>query len=402
MPVFVDGWERWPDIPTARHQGPAVSWGKWIYLFGGGSGSFNEIYRFDCTDKNNSWETLSPMPNTRYGHVAAVIGDYAYLHGGLTSSSVLNSWFWRYHFPSGTWTDLTSTIPPGQVPRYDHGAAVLGGKLYIGGGNYQVGGSTTVLAEMWEFDPGASTWVQKADIPGSPGRTGHAMFASEATGRVHIIHGVKSGSLADGGMSSHEAYNPVSNTYTTLTPPSHILGYGVENGIYKGRGCATPNFLFFTWGRNVSIAYTGEHHSLPVSTWNTSGWTTRKKHTAPAGIGDESGQAEDPSAWVIDGYYTFNEYSGAIHYIGGFRDAHGTTPAYNTKFHWVYGPVTTPLTEPTPVDELNKYVYPAPEALPHVITIDDTRGDVSLQRRLQENFDAIERQCLALGPNPWQ
>ena len=41
---------------------------------------------------------------------------------------------------------------------------------------------------------------------------------------------------------------------------------------------------------------------------------------------------------------------------------------------------------------------PAPEALPHVITIIDTEGNRTLQRKLQENFDSIQRQLLALDP----
>lgn len=41
----------------------------------------------------------------------------------------------------------------------------------------------------------------------------------------------------------------------------------------------------------------------------------------------------------------------------------------------------------------------APEKLPHSITVEDTKGDRTLARKLQENFDSIERQLLALDPD---
>lgn len=50
----------------------------------------------------------------------------------------------------------------------------------------------------------------------------------------------------------------------------------------------------------------------------------------------------------------------------------------------------------------------APEKLPHVITLDDVKGNRALQKKLQDNFEAIERQLLALDPeqgdssNPWR
>ena len=44
-------------------------------------------------------------------------------------------------------------------------------------------------------------------------------------------------------------------------------------------------------------------------------------------------------------------------------------------------------------------VYPAPEALPHRITLDDVGGKLALQKKLNDNFDTIERQLLALDPD---
>jgi hypothetical protein len=44
-------------------------------------------------------------------------------------------------------------------------------------------------------------------------------------------------------------------------------------------------------------------------------------------------------------------------------------------------------------------LFPAPEALPHHITLLDTQGNTALQRKLEENFNSIERQLLALDPN---
>ena len=41
----------------------------------------------------------------------------------------------------------------------------------------------------------------------------------------------------------------------------------------------------------------------------------------------------------------------------------------------------------------------APEKLPHIITAQDVGGNLSLAKKLQDNFDSIERQLLALDPD---
>ena len=44
-------------------------------------------------------------------------------------------------------------------------------------------------------------------------------------------------------------------------------------------------------------------------------------------------------------------------------------------------------------------ITPAPEPLPHIITAQDTAGNIPLQRKLQENFESIQRQLMALDPD---
>ncbi len=41
-------------------------------------------------------------------------------------------------------------------------------------------------------------------------------------------------------------------------------------------------------------------------------------------------------------------------------------------------------------------IYPAPEPIPYRFTAADFGGNAELARKLNENFDAIERQLLAL------
>lgn len=45
----------------------------------------------------------------------------------------------------------------------------------------------------------------------------------------------------------------------------------------------------------------------------------------------------------------------------------------------------------------NQTLTIAPEALPHRISVRDTGGDKALAKKIQDNFDAIERQLLAIG-----
>jgi hypothetical protein len=66
-----------------------------------------------------------------------------------------------------SWTlvpDTGSAAQKKPLPRYEHGAAMLGGLLYVIGGNY----SGRYLNDVWKLDPLSMTWTHLPTYPFKP------------------------------------------------------------------------------------------------------------------------------------------------------------------------------------------------------------------------------------------
>ena len=88
------------------------------------------------------------------------------------------------------------------------GAAVLGGKLYVAGG--EAGGQA--LSSMEVFDPQTNVWTELE--PMSIARAGFQLVAAQGTLYA-------AGGMAPGGtMSSVEAYDPQQNRWEAAAPLS--------------------------------------------------------------------------------------------------------------------------------------------------------------------------------------
>ena len=151
-------------------------------------------------------------------------------------------------------------------------------------------------------------------------------------------------------------------------------------------------------------------------TYNVPTWTTGEWYHVAAQFGTQAGaqsklfidQVEVASlAGGVSRSDTNSFLIGAMKdgaSIGSYFNGYIDEPAYFSSH------VAPPAADPAPVSGGDpatgaEYgtVYPAPEALPHKIGIEDLRGlppEVArpLARKLQENFEVIERQLLALDP----
>lgn len=217
----------------------------------------------------------------------------------------------------------------------------INGKIYLAGGwgsyNY-----TDV------YNPATNSWAQAADMP----EPMHSTKCTVLDNKLHVISGFSY--IGGPHVSTHYVYNPVTDSWTTAAP----LG-GEVSACGAGGG----------WMWAVSAV----NKSFHIYKSSTDAWTP--KLPLPA----SSGNAKD--AVLVYG-------NKLVHWIGG-----------SEWEHWRYEPDVTLAPEYGEfTGETGAALYPAPEALPHVITMQDTKGDVNLARKLQENFEAIERQLLALEP----
>jgi Kelch motif protein len=123
--------------------------------------------------------------------------------------------------PTGFSWSARATLP---IPRTDHAAVVLGGKLYSIGG---FSGST--LAEVDQYDPASNTWTRKRDL-----QAARREFAAGAVnGKIYVACGMSwTDPNAVTYVKTTEEYDPASDTWTTRTGGCPI-DFAATNSVYS-------------------------------------------------------------------------------------------------------------------------------------------------------------------------
>lgn len=216
---------------SASRSGSAVSVGSDIYVFGGYTTTrLNTLWKFDTVA--NTWTARATGPAARTGAGMTAAGGKVYIFGG--DVNVGGDWMkdlWAYDIATNTWAQLAG----GPVGRYDAAMAAIGTKLYLYGGNPYSGPK---LKDLWCYDTLANTWTQLASNT----------VSLTTTGLVAI-----DGKLYMSGGSDMWCYDPDLDTWTQkavgVTPPTspstrqdqmmtaiggqvYVLG-GVLSSVYK-------------------------------------------------------------------------------------------------------------------------------------------------------------------------
>jgi N-acetylneuraminic acid mutarotase len=102
--------------------------------------AFNEEYD-PATDR---WRSLTPMPTPRSGIAAAVLGGRVFVFGGESTSGTFNQTE-SYDPAKDAWTTWT----PMPTARHGLGAAVVGQSIYVISGGPTPGGSFSSANEAF-------------------------------------------------------------------------------------------------------------------------------------------------------------------------------------------------------------------------------------------------------------
>ncbi len=123
------------------------------------------------------WKRLADMPTARAGLAAAAYDNhiYAIAGEGVTGPVAANE---RYDPQTDTW----ETLAPKPIPVQDVHAGVVGGRIYIPGGQL-VDGSVTDVMEV--YDPRTDSWSVGARLPQA--LSGYAMTTFE--GKLYLFGG---------------------------------------------------------------------------------------------------------------------------------------------------------------------------------------------------------------------
>lgn len=246
-PAAISKWRRIQDMPFGvTHAGIAVDEvNNDIYLAGGYIEQADGIGQILGTDKvlkydvdKNTWSSMPPLPEIRGAGGLVLLNGELHFFGGRAIGVPLEkrdrATHWVLPLGKTKWT-LAAPLPE---PRNHLGDATLGGKIYAIGG--QIGNDRTSVAQssvyVWQGKPGTrGTWTKVAPLPRGRQHISAATFVMD--GRI----------IAAGGEYSHNehvtdvtAYNPLSNSWTELTPLPQVRASGIADNI--------GNKIFYTTG----------------------------------------------------------------------------------------------------------------------------------------------------------
>jgi N-acetylneuraminic acid mutarotase len=187
-----------------------------------------------------TWSAKAPMPTPQYGHRGAELNGLVHVVGGVHTAVTcsFDATHYVYDPIANTWASkapmLTARVHPG-VAVLNNGVKNL---LYVVGGSIGCGPRT---ASMEAYDPDTDSWTFKAPMPGGQRST---MGVAVVNGILYVVGGQQADSGPNAGMTTLvEAYDPVTNTWTTKAPlPSvrYTMAIGAIDGIVYVAGGGDP------------------------------------------------------------------------------------------------------------------------------------------------------------------
>jgi len=224
-----DTWNIGSASPTPRNGTAGVISGK-LYVVGGcinldcriGTTNLLEVY----DPVADSWTTLTPMPTARSGAAASVVNDILYVVGGRfeLNNNLPLATLEAYDPAFDTWT----TLAPMPTPISHFTAAAIGGKLYVVGGAVRVDTTLMSTGILLVYDPAMNTW-DTSNAPMPTDRVTHA--GGVINGILYVVGGNNS---ISGILATVEAYDPVTDTWSTMDPMP-TARWGIGAGVIDGK-----------------------------------------------------------------------------------------------------------------------------------------------------------------------
>jgi N-acetylneuraminic acid mutarotase len=248
-----DRWTKKQPMPRpAHHAALAAANGK-IYAFGGfvapattgipvGAAwePIDSAWEFDpATD---SWKALPPLPGKRGSAIAAEVDGKIYVIGGATTMEGSKDPFFTAFGPArvlGTnevydpATNKWESRNPMSVPRNHAFGGVVNGKIYVIGGRtgqaFILSATNTDVVE--EYNPASNMWsIPKERMP-----TARSGGASGTDGRrIFVAGGEVTTTELVGAFRAVEAYDPATNSWTTL-PSMMMPRHGFAGAVIGNR-----------------------------------------------------------------------------------------------------------------------------------------------------------------------
>src|SRR6266550_2754875 len=207
------------------------------------------------------WTTKTSMPTARYALGVGAIDGILYAVGGLAVSTQFAT-VEAYDPATDTWTTKAS-MP---TARDRLAVGVVNGILYAVGGRVGSGLASVPVATVEAYDPVTNSWTTKASMPTA--RLDLAVVV--ANGTLYALGGVGSGGFTDA-LATVEAYDPATNTWTTKAPMLTAR---------FGLGVATINGKLYAVGGASNAPGGAQYATLELYDPVTDTWTTKASLSA--------------------------------------------------------------------------------------------------------------------------
>jgi N-acetylneuraminic acid mutarotase len=197
-------WAQLAPMPLGRAGAAAAHHGGRIYVFGGlNEGLVRQVDVFDIA--SGKWESAGDMPYEAWNLSAESHDGKIYLLGGISGTGTERKALDDVHIfdpEEESWTEGT----PLPSPRHDAASALLDGRIYLIGGKEQVGANSPAVALVNVLDLGIMQWSELAPLPMH--RVG--MKGAVIGGKLYIAGGNSGGEL----LRSVDCYDPDVDAWT--------------------------------------------------------------------------------------------------------------------------------------------------------------------------------------------
>ncbi len=227
----IDTWKQGPDLPLPLHHTTAVTYKGEVVVIGGWTSQNGNLSAI-VSDKvfalrAGAWVALPPIPNPRVAAGAAVVGDKIVVVGGQANGKLVTT---TEVFDGTAWSDA-APIPTGR----EHLAATTDGTyVYAVGGRDLSSDKNTFAFER--FDPATGAWQTLPNMPTPRG----GVAATFVDGRIVAAGGEEPTRVLD----TVEAYDIDTGTWSTLAPlgvPRHGMALAsVGNAVFAVGGARRP------------------------------------------------------------------------------------------------------------------------------------------------------------------
>jgi N-acetylneuraminic acid mutarotase len=248
-----DKWTKKKSMPRpAHHAALAVANGK-IYVAGGFvapqqtqipvGGAWeptDDMWEYDPAA--DSWKSLAPLPGKRGSAVAVEVGGKIHVIGGAATVEGSKDPFFTFFGPARVLstndvydpaTNKWESRRPMAVPRNHAFAGAVNGKIYVIGGRTGHGFilSATNTDVVEEYSPVADMWSAPKERMPTP-RSGGAWGTDGR--RIYVAGGEVTTKDIVGAFRGIEAYDPATNSWTTL-PSMPMPRHGVAGAVIGNR-----------------------------------------------------------------------------------------------------------------------------------------------------------------------